>query len=122
MKLTNYQIYQYSQELLNMFADFDLYIPAKANFLIQKNFKIITDASVEIEKTRLEIAQHYGTLDQEQNIFIVPPDKIEIANHEIQDLFTIEQELNICPIKLNDLNDIKLTTKQMQAIMFMIEE
>lgn len=122
MKLANYQIFEYTQSLLNIFENDNLYIPVKANFYIQKNIKIIAAAGEEIEKSRLQIAQHYGVLDKEKNQYIVPPDKIAEANKEINDLFSIEQDLDIKTFKLEDLGNAEFTPKQMQAIMFMIEE
>jgi hypothetical protein len=37
MKLTNEQIYNYSNGYAQLFNDFKSYIPAKVNFAIQKN-------------------------------------------------------------------------------------
>ena len=122
MKLFNYQLYQYAQDLFGIFENNNLYIPVKANFYIQKNIKLIAAAGEEIEKSRLQIAQHYGTLDQEKNQYIIPPEKIEEANKEINDLFSIEQDLDIKTFKIEDLGNAEFTPKQMQAIMFMIEE
>lgn len=122
MKFTNMELYEQAQQLMHVFDNENLYIPAKANFYIQKNIKLIIDAGEEIEQARIQIAQHYGTLDQQKNQYIVPPDKIEEANKEIQDLFSIEQNLDIKTIKIEDLGNTELTPKQMQALMFMIEE
>lgn len=122
MKLTNYQIFEYMQNLFNIIENDNLYIPVKANFLIQKNIKIIAAAGEEIEKSRLQVAQHYGVLDSEKNQYIIPQDKIAEANKEINDLFSIEQDLDIKTFKLDDLGKAEFTPKQMQAIMFMVEE
>ena len=122
MKLTNYQIYEYAQNLSGIFTNSDLYIPVKANFLIQKNIRLIAAAGEEIEKSRLQIAQHYGKLDEENNMFTIPEEKLKEANKEINDLFAIEQELDIRLIQLDDLGNAEFTTKQMQALMFMIED
>lgn len=122
MILTNYQIYEYAQALFGIFDKEDTYIPVKANFLIQKNIRLIAQAGEEIEKTRFQIAQHYGKLDEEQNFFIIPSEKLDEANKEINDLFDIEQDLDIRTFSIDDLGSAELTTKQMQAIMFMIEE
>lgn len=122
MKLTNNKIYQYAQDLIGIFDVDDLYIPVKANFIIQKNIRLITEAGREIEQSRLQIARHYGTLNEKQQQYIVPPEKIEEANQEIHNLFTIEQDLDIKTIKLEDLGNIALTATQMKALMFMIEE
>lgn len=122
MTFSNYQIYEYMQVFSDLFEKQDLYIPIKANFVIQKNIRTITTAGIEIEKARLTIGQHYGKLNEDQSGFLVPQDKLEKANQEITDLFSIEQNLDIRMIKLEDLGDAELTARQMQAIMFMIED
>ena len=90
MVLINYQIFEYSQNLFDIFENNNVYIPVKANFYIQKNIKLIAAAGEEIEKSRLQIAQHYGILDKEKNQYIIPSEKIQEANNEINDLFFIE--------------------------------
>ena len=122
MTFNNYQIYEYTQVFNDLFEKQDLYIPVKANFIIQKNIRTITMAGAEIEEARLKIAQRYGELNEDQDGFIIAPDKLEKANQEIMDLFSIEQDLDIRIIKLEDLGDAELTAKQMQTLMFMIEE
>lgn len=122
MKLNNYKIYENAQALSEAFLQSDLYIPVKANFAIQKNIKVMAAAGEEIEKSRIAVVSHYGTLDAENNQYIVPEEKIAEANKEINDLFSMEQDLDIKTIKLEDLGNIELTPKQMQALMFMIEE
>jgi hypothetical protein len=44
------------------------------------------------------------------------------AQKELNDLFNLEQELNIHVFKLDDFDNIELTVQQLSAIMFMIEE
>jgi hypothetical protein len=44
------------------------------------------------------------------------------ANQELNDLFALEQELNIHVFKLDEFDNIELTYDQLSAIMFMIEE
>ena len=122
MKLTNQQIYQYAENLLSIFNDkFNIYIPAKANFYIQKNISLLAAAGQEIEKARLEIAKHYGVLDNNKQQYIIPEDNLKDANTELQDLFNIEQELEIKTFSIEDLGNTEFTAGQMQAIMFMIE-
>ena len=122
MKLTNSQIYTFAQEIHCLLEQTDLYIPVKANFYLQKNIHALMLAAEEIEKARIAIAAHYGTLDSETQQYIVPVDKVEIANQEILNLFAIEQDVNILTFKLEDLGQAEFTQKQMQIIMFMIEE
>lgn len=123
MKLTNEEIYIYANNLVNAFQDKEQRLPIKLNFFIQKNKGILLVLAQEIEKSRLEIAQAYGTLDVESNQFIIVPNKIAEAQKELNDLFNLEQEVNIGIIKASSLSDdYNLSTAQMEAIMFMIDE
>ena len=122
MKFNNSEIYQIANVLAKTFDNLDIYIPAKANFFIQKNIAIFAAAAQEIEKSRLEIAKHYGELDEENQQYKIPEDKIEEASKELEDLFSIEQELNIKTFTIEALGEAEFTSAQMQAIMFMIED
>ena len=122
MKFNNSEIYQIANVLAKTFDNLDIYIPAKANFFIQKNIAIFAAAAQEIEKSRLEIAKHYGELDEENQQYKIPEDKIEEASKELEDLFSIEQDLNIKSFPIEALGDTEFTSAQMQAIMFMIED
>ena len=123
MKLTNKEIYNYAQKLTTAFSDNQQRLPVKLNFSIQKNKKVLLELAQDIETSRIEIAAAYGTLNSETNQYLIAPENIAMAQQELSDLFNIEQEVNICMIKADDLsNDIELSMAQMEAIMFMIEE
>lgn len=123
MILTNGQIYDYTSELMREFYDDSLKLPIKMNFYLQKNKKTLFDLAQEIEKSRLEIANAYGELDEETQQYQVPADKVEAASRDLNELFSIEQDVNIYKINIDSLSDdFVLTTAQMEAIMFMIED
>lgn len=122
MKFNNQQIYQIANNTLSNLDNLDIYIPAKANFFIQKNISILAAAAQEIEKSRLEIAKHYGVLDEEGQQYKIPEDKLEEASKELNDLFSIEQELDIKTFSIEALGNAEFTPAQMQAMMFMIED
>ena len=123
MKITNLQIYQTFTNLKSL-DNFTQYIPARANFFLQKNIQLITKAAQEIEQARLNIAQHYGELEinNSQQYYKIPEDKREEAEKELENLFLIEQELDIKTFKIEDLGNVEFTPIQMQAILFMIED
>lgn len=121
-KFTNGEIYQIAYNLNQAFDNLDIRIPAKPNFYIQKNARIIAAAAQEIDKSRLEVVQHYGKLDEETENYIVPNDKLDAANKELNELFNIEQELDIKQFSIEDLGGLEFSASQMQAIMFMIED
>lgn len=123
-KFSNAEIYSHSTALIKLFGnDNQNYFSAKINFIIQKNKNTLLDKAIEIEQARLEIIQKYGHLNEEDsNQFVIPPEKVEIVNQELADLLSIEQELNILTIKIDDLDKVEFTPAQMEVLMFMIEE
>lgn len=122
MKITNFEIYNITNTYNQAFSDFKSYIPAKVNFYIQKNMGVVATAASEIEKARLGIAQHYGTPDETGVSYKIPEDALPQATQELNDLFSIEQDLDIKTFSIEALGDIEFTPAQMQAIMFMIED
>ena len=122
MKFNNSEIYQIANVLAKTFDNLDIYIPAKANFFIQKNISTFAAAAQEIEKARLKVAQHYGVLNEEAGRYDIPTDKIQEAQAELDNLFAIEQDLPIKKLSIESFGDVGFTPAQMQAIMFMIDE
>lgn len=123
MKLTNNEIYTLAQQLARAFINNEQRLPMKLSFCIQKNKKLLIELAQDIEQSRMEIAQAYGVLDTETNQYTIPSEKIADAQKELLELFDVEQEVNICMIKADSLNDnLELSMAQMEAIMFMIEE
>ena len=121
MKLSNYTIYNAAQKINSAFTQKSQYLPAKINFFIQKNAQMLTLAAEEIEKNRISIIQYYGVSDPESGNVEVPEDKVAEASKELEDLFSIEQDLPIHMIDINKFGDIELSLEQMNAIMFMVE-
>lgn len=122
MKMLNSEIYSHANQLLEAFQDNSQKLPIKINFYLQKNKATLIEMAQEIEKTRMDIAQSYGELNTELNQFIIPPEKMIEASKELNDLFNLEQDVNIYMINIDSLSDdYDMTTAQMEAIMFMIE-
>lgn len=118
MKLTNYTIYTYANALANFNSQ--AYIPAKANFFIQKNINLIKAAASEIEAQRINIAKHYG--EPQGDSFTIPPENSAEVEKELADLFQIEQDLDIKQVPIESLGNAEFTTAEMNALMFMIKE
>ena len=120
MKLTNQKIYDAAINL----ASFNIEgkMPVKINFFLQKNIQIIAAAGQEIEEARAKIAQDFGVINEAGTHFVVPPENMLAAQKELNDLYALEQDLNIHVFKLDDFDGIELTYNQLSAIMFMIEE
>ena len=111
MKLKNYEIYNYTLALQNVFNDNEKYIPIKLNFIIQRYKKLLYDLAVEIETERANIINNPNLSDEEKN-------------KELYNLENIEQDVNIKTVIFDYIADdrIDLTSAQMNAILFMISE
>jgi predicted nucleic acid-binding Zn-ribbon protein len=122
MKLTNNEIYTYARVLMETFQDGEQKFPIKVNFYLQKNKTTLLALAQDIEKARLEIAQNYGELNETGEQYIIPNDKMAEATKELEDLFNLEQEVQIYKINIDSFSDdMMLTAAQMEALMFMID-
>lgn len=123
MKLTNLQIYNYASNLLEEFSNSaELKLPVKVNFYLQKNLLTLKNLATEIEESRLNIIQEYGQINEDGTSYFIPSENIEKAQQELNDLFALDQEVQIYMIKLDSFNDdILLSMSQMESLMFMIE-
>ena len=119
--LTNEEIYLINQKLNKSFEQSNQYLPARINFYIQKNKKIIANLASVIEEARNTIILEFGSPDEDGRVTI-SQDKVPEANKEIYYLFSIKQEVNIDLISLESIENYSFTMDQMEALMFMIEE
>ena len=122
MTMTNNEIYTYTRQLMDAFSDGEQKLPIKINFYLQKNKNTLLALAQDIERSRLEIAQSFGTLDDAGEQYVIPSDKLAEASKELEDLFNLEQDVAIHKISIDSLNDdLMLSAAQMEALMFMIE-
>ena len=76
----------------------------------------------DIEKSRNEVLQKYGTIDGETHNYTFANEDIDKVNSDITDLFSLEQEVKIHVIPMEWVENMELTAKQVAAFSFMIEE
>ena len=119
--MTNLEIYAYADALMNAFKE-EITLPVKVNFYLQKNMTRMIEAGKEIEKTRMDIIQKYGTPTEDGQNIEVSADMVETVNKELEDLFALEQEIKVNEIALDAFDDIDLTSAQVAAIAFMIKD
>lgn len=119
--MTNAEIYEMALLFNKVKFDEDIYFPAAINFSIQKNKKNILEIAEGIEENRANIIKHYGNI-KEDGSFIIPEDKITIANQELNDLLKITQEIKLFIFNIEDIKDIKLSSQQMEILMIMIDD
>lgn len=121
MKMTNNEIFNSAVALHQAFAEATT-LPIRVNFYLQKNKTVLNDLAKEIEESRIAILQKHGTLNEENNQFEFEKDKVQTVITELNELFSLEQEIKIYTVKIEDFGDnLTLTTEQMEALMFMID-
>ena len=122
MIMTNTEIYTYTRQLMEAFQDGEQKLPIKINFYLQKNRTTLLALAQDIERSRLEIAQNFGVLDEAGEQYIIPNEKLAEASKELEDLFNLEQDVVIHKISIDSLSDdLILSAAQMEALMFMID-
>lgn len=122
LTLKNIEIYTLANQLAEAFTNSndDSHLPIKINFFLQKNMKTILDLGQDIDKSRTEIIQRYGTLNEETNNYDIPNENVEEAQRELVDLFDIEQEVKINMLDINLFDNVDMSEKKGNAILFMI--
>ena len=124
MNLTNQEIFNYALTLQSNFSlssENVRFIKASVNFYLQKNINILTKLGLEIEKTRDQIFSNYGTKGADGS-WQIPPESIPLVEQEINSLMKLQQTVHIYKINLSEIADIDFSVKEMQALMFMIED
>lgn len=121
--MTNNEIYTHATNLLEAFENIaELKMPVKVHFYFQKNIDNIVNMAQDIEKSRNEILQKYGTIDEETHNYKFSDEDMDKVNSDITDLFSLEQEVKIHVIPMEWVEDMELTAKQVAAFSFMFEE
>lgn len=119
--MTNIEIFNTANALMEAFgAEQETSFPVKVNFFLQKNMKSIVEMAQEIDKTRVEIMQKYGTLDEETQQFTFEQDQMDAANTELEGLFNLEQEVKTNMLDINLFDNVDMTNAQVSAISYMI--
>ena len=124
--MTNVEIYNTATALSELFTEMaqaELKLPVKVNFYFQKNMNSLVAMAKELEQERTNIIIKYGTPDpNDPDRVSIPPEKLEDANKELNDLFSLEQEVAINAIELDWFDGINMTPQQVVAITFMIKD
>lgn len=121
-KMTNSEIYNIATVLGKAFEDEKQVLPVKVNFYMQKNRSTLVALAQEIEKARVAILEKHGTLNEETNQFEFANDVAQTVVQELNDLLSLEQDVNIYTVNIDNFGDeLILTTGQMEALMFMID-
>lgn len=120
--LTNDLIYFYAENLINLSKELiNKNLPVKVHFYFQKNMDELISMAKNIEESRLNIMKKYGNINNDTGKYEFDKNKIDIINKDIQELFALEQEVKIYMIPMKWIENLEISTKQFNAISFMLE-
>jgi hypothetical protein len=83
---------------------------------------MLVDMARELEKSRTEILERYGVIDEETGNYKFEDEKVDLVNKDINDLFSLEQEVKLHTFSIEWLDGVELTAQQVNAFTFMIDE
>lgn len=116
--MSNLVIYNKANALLQEFSQLeDMILPVKVHFYLQKNMEKIVSMAQELEKQRMAIIEKYNITSETKQ----ESEALEQANKDIEELFSLEQEVKIYMLPLEWLEEVELNSKQVQAFSFMLE-
>lgn len=119
--MLNKDILTMYEGLMQLAQNTDVVFPAKVSFAVARNIKAITPIVNDLEMSRLQVLNRYGTRENEDS-FSVPLEKIDECNKELEALANMDIEVPLVKIKLSDLEDLKFSIAIAQAFEFMLEE
>lgn len=124
--MSNTEIYNTATALSELFSTMvqaEMKLPVKVNFYFQKNMNSLIAMAQELEQERTNIIMKYGTpTPEDPERVMIDPEKLDDANKELSDLFSLEQEVAINAIELDWFDGINMTPQQVNAITFMIKD
>lgn len=124
--MNNMEIYNIASALVTLqkkMSDEQMVFPVKVNFYFQKNTSILVDMAQDLDEERSNIIMKFGSPSESNPEQIeIPKDKVEEVNKQLQDLFSLEQEVAVNVIDLEWFDGVNMTPAEFAAISFMIKD
>jgi hypothetical protein len=124
--MSNMEIYNIASALVTLqkkMSDEQMVFPVKVNFYFQKNTSILVDMAQDLDEERSNIIMKFGSPSESNPEQIeIPKDKVEEVNKQLQDLFSLEQEVAVNVINLEWFDGVNMTPAEFAAISFMIKD
>jgi|GEM_PF-5186324 len=96
-------------------------LPAKVSYNIMRNTRKIEHELKPFEETRLKLVDKFGTVGDDGRTKVTP-ENMELFYKEVATMLEEDVDIDIRLIKINDLQDVKLSPNEIQYIEFMLEK
>lgn len=124
--MSNMEIYNIASvlaEVHKQMTEGNFTLPVKAGFYFQKNAGTLIEMAQDLDEERSKIITKFGTQsDENPDQIQIPKEKLDEVNGELNDLFSLEQEVAVNMIDLNWFDGVNMTPQQIGAITFMISD
>ena len=87
----------------------DQALPLKISYRLSKFIKKVTEELSSIEQQRIKLVNQFGEKDEEKGITTVSPEKEPEFQKIFTDLLNENVEIDIDPIKISDIENVKLS-------------
>ena len=84
-------------------------LPIKLAYSLSKSVKKLEGEVKIVEEQRIALLKKYGTSPDEKGNVTVLPENIEFFVKDFNGLLEVEVDIDITPVKLSELGDIKLS-------------
>jgi len=96
-------------------------LPAKVSYNIMRNMKKIEHEIKPFEESRLQLVHKYGKQSEDGKVSVTE-ENLQDFYKDVASLLDEDVEVDIRPIKIEQLEGIKLTPSEIQFIDFIIEK
>jgi hypothetical protein len=96
-------------------------LPIKVSYYLSKTVKVIGEELSHLENARIKLVEKYGEKNEkgETNVIL---DNYPKFYEELRQILAEEVDINIRPIKLSDIIDVKLSTIDILALGQLLED
>lgn len=98
--------------------------PIRVAYAIERNIRILKEACQEYTEKKEEIIRRFGTKNEDGTISLTTENKdgLEALKEMVAEIGTIEHEVDIFQLGLEDFGNAAVDMSDMDILMFMIKE
>lgn len=118
--MTNGEIFKLYEGLWDICSDKDLKFKVKTSFILAKNKVLLEPYYTAIIEARTKLLKQYGEETGGEE-FSIPQENIESFTHDVNILWSVENNIKIEKLKLEDLGEELINADRIEKILYMID-
>lgn len=120
--MKNHEILDTYEALISLRERSETRLPASTVYAIIRNMRILQPIAEDITIARMDVLKEYGDPVPEQPGFFSPKiGKEDEMNKALEDLASIENDVDFIKIPISSLDGLKLSMADMDALYFMVD-